>query len=71
MILRVEPPEARGWLAAEIASLGVLAHAVGETLQLSYPAGGLTSPDQEQMELLFFVRAWAAADPSVQAEVVA
>ena len=70
MILRVEPAEARGWLAAEIASLGVLAHAVGETLDLTYPEGGFTSAEHVRTEALFFIRSWAAADQNIEAEVV-
>jgi len=70
MILRVEPAEARGWLAMKITSLGVLAHAEGETLHLTYPEGGFTSADHVRTEALFFIRSWAAADESIEVEVV-
>ena len=71
MKLRVEPEDARARLTAELEAHGGRAVAVGETLELSYPVGQLAIPGQERMELLFFVRAWAAADPSIEARVVA
>lgn len=71
MKVRLEPADARARLAAALEALGGRALAVGETLELSYPVGELAPPDQERLELLFFVRAWAASDPSIQAEIVA
>ncbi len=71
MRLHIQPTAARERLAADLQALGGRAFTVGETLELSYPQGRSASPDQERIELLFFVRAWAASDPSVQAEIVA
>ena len=47
-------------------------HAVveGDTLELSHPGGQSASRDHERTELRFFLRAWAAKEPGVQAEVI-
>ena len=71
MKLRVEPPAARERLQAELEALGGGVSAVGDLLELSYPAGDLVDADQPQSELTFFVRAWVSAQSDVVAEVVA
>lgn len=71
MRLRVQPLDARERLAAAIQALGARAFVDGDTLELSYPGGRFASRDQERTELTFFVRAWAAAEPGVNAEVIA
>ncbi len=71
MRLRVSPRSARARLAAAFESAGGLAVPQGELLQLSYPTGDATDRDQEQVELLFFIRAWVAAERHVHAEIVA
>ena len=71
MKLRVQPSAARERLVAEIHALGARAFVDGDTLELSYPASDFASREHERTELRFFVRAWAAADPSVSAEVLA
>ena len=52
-------------------ALGVRAFVTGDTLELSYPAADFGSPEHERTELRFFVRAWAATDPSISAEILA
>ncbi len=71
MKLRVQPVAARERLAAEIQALGVRAFVTGDTLELSYPGADFVSREHERTELRFFVRAWAATDPSITAEVIA
>ena len=71
MRLHVQPSAARERLAEEIQALGARAFVEGETLELSYPVEDFASGDGERTELRFFVRAWAAADPDVSAEVIA
>ena len=56
---------------AEIQALGARAYVEGDTLDLSYPAADFANREHERTELRFFVRAWAAADPSISAEVLA
>ena len=56
---------------AEIHALGARASVDGDTLELSYPAADFAGREHERTELRFFVRAWAAADPSISAEVLA
>ena len=70
MKLRVQPLAARERLAADIRAFGARAFVQGDTIELSYPAGDFAGPEHEPTELRFFVRAWAAADPDVSAEVV-
>ncbi len=71
MKLRVQPAAARERLAAEIHGLGARAIVEGDILELSFPGGEFASRDQEGTELRFFVRAWAAAEPGVNAQVIA
>ena len=71
MKLRVEPPAARERLQADIEALGGGVCAVGDLLELSYPAEDLVDDDQPQSELRFYVRAWVSAQSGVVAEVVA
>jgi hypothetical protein len=70
MRLRVNPAEARKRLALAIESYGGRALTIGETLELSYPGDPHAGADQERQELTFFVRAWAAAEIGVLAEVL-
>ncbi len=70
MKLRVQPVAARERLAADVQALGARAFVDGDTLELSFPGGQFASRDHERTELRFFVRAWAATEPGVNAEVI-
>ena len=70
MRLRVSPQSARARLAEAIEAAGGMAIPQGELLTLSYPTGDATDRRQEHMELLFFIRAWVAAERHVRAEIV-
>lgn len=70
MKLHIEPAAARERLVTAIEALGGRAVAVGRVLELSYPAGQHEAAEQERLELLFFVRAWAASDPTIEAEIL-
>ncbi len=71
MKLRVQPIAARERLAAVMQAFGGHALVEGDTLELFHPGGQSESPDHEQTELRFFLRAWSAHEPGVQAEVIA
>jgi hypothetical protein len=70
MRLHVLPETARTRLAAALEAAGGMVVPQGELLQLSYPTGDATDQDQEQMELLFFIRAWVATERPIRAEIV-
>lgn len=72
MRLRISPGPVRERLAAAVAEAGAQAERSGDVLHLSYPAAALGHPDpeQEEMELLFFVRAWLAGEHDAVAEVL-
>jgi hypothetical protein len=71
MRLRVIPTSATPRLAAAVEALGgqALRHDV-ETLELFYPVEHAAAPDQEAVELTFFVRSWLTAERDVDVELL-